>query len=429
MRPAFVAHTAAHKMREWSDAMPNVTTRNLNTLPDGEHYAADNLFLLVRGNSRSFIFRYVAPSGARRKLSIGSAKKIGLADARAEADRCRVILAKGLDPKDVRDQAKAQQRSARAADVTFNDFWPGALEEYCRLRLLRPRSVKTYESNIRCNLAPVLGDVPLQQLTTTMIADRIRPLWNSHPANAAIARSLLENILGLAVRDGIIKHNPANWRGALDMFLAPTMKIRAVKHLGALTLEQMQSAAKLIAKSGQNVSWPTIFIMLTACRAGEATRSTWTEIDEDFSVWTVPPEHRKDGRKEPHRVPLSKQAAAILRHVGRGEDMIFPININTPNRVLKRFAGVKAVTLHGCRSTFSQWAAENGIDFEVRETCLMHAVGNAVTRAYQRSDLLDRRREVMQRWADEILPMDVLLKALATKKPRRLGPRPIKHSN
>lgn len=394
--------------------MPNVTTRNISTLPDGEHFAADNLYLLVRGSSRSFVFRYVSPSGVRRRLSLGSAKKITLSEARAEADRCRVILAKGIDPKDLRDKEKAARRTLTDAEqsVVFRNFAAEALDEFLNLRKLRPISTYRYRRLLDLHLIPLFGGYLLEELTGKEIARVLRPLWEEKPTTATLVRYLLEKVLGIAVRDGLLSMNPAAWQGNLDAYLPSPKKVKQVEHRAAISLSGLKEIAPRLFASASNVERCALFIALTACRSKEAYKAEWVEFDPDFRVWTIPPERRKDGRPEPFRVPLSDQARALIlstprvgRYVFSAKNKRFAHTSNRPlGGVIKRVSGDHAVTIHGLRSTFSQWAAENGVDFEVRETCLMHAVGNAVTRAYQRSDLLEKRREVLQRWADEILP-------------------------
>lgn len=177
--------------------------------------------------------------------------------------------------------------------------------------------------------------------------------------------------------------------------------------------------------------------LITACRVNESSRAEWSELAPDGRTLDVPPERRKDRKPVPHRVPLSTQAQAILKHIKGERRHIFesrnakgvPVTKAAILLAFRVATGSKTVTVHGCRSAFSSWCAENGVNPEVREACLMHSMGTASAQAYQRSDLLDQRRALMQAWADEILPMDVLREALATKKPRRLGPRPIKPSN
>ena len=401
--------------------MSTVTTRNVNTLPDGEHLAADNLYLVIRGASRSFVFRYVAPSGVRRKMSLGSVKKISLAEARAEADRCRVILAKGLDPKDLRDQERERLRAAAHPDpaaLTLAEYLPGALERLLDIRRPRATTEMHYRMYVRRILIPSLGPLRLNELTPAAIAECIREAWMSVPTAAAVARMLLESALDFAIADGLIQSNPAKWRGGLELHLPRTKKFHETQHRYSISLDALRQSMPALMSGRRSGGLAAAFIALTACRIGEVLGARWEEFDDDLTTWSIPPERRKDGRKEPHRVPISKQARAILLRLWREDGFVFfgrtgvTVGTRATHFALKEASGAPAATVHGLRSTFAQWAAESGVDFEVRETCLMHAVGNAVTRSYQRSDLLEKRREVLQQWSDEILPMPAFLDAL-----------------
>ena len=160
-----------------------------------------------------------------------------------------------------------------------------------------------------------------------------------------------------------------------------------------------------------------LFGILTASRTIEFVPARWGEINWAAKVWSVPPERRKDKKKEPHRVPLSNQAIELLQSI-RGSRIMNPngfiflssygwhISLGTPRIFLQR-ALLRSVTMHGCRSTFRDWAAENGKNDVVAEKCLMHATGSTVVRAYQRSDLLKLRRVLMQEWADELFGVTV----------------------
>lgn len=132
----------------------------------------------------------------------------------------------------------------------------------------------------------------------------------------------------------------------------------------------------------------------------------WDEIDFENRVWNCPPERRKDGKRYPHRVPLSDQALYVLGLIKRKSEYIFAgasgphISKETPRVIIQK--KLKHGTMHGFRSTFRDWAAENGFDRVLAEKSLMHATGNEVEQAYQRSDLLEQRRPLLQAWADEV---------------------------
>ena len=146
-------------------------------------------------------------------------------------------------------------------------------------------------------------------------------------------------------------------------------------------------------------------IALTAVRAGEARGARWEEIDLAAGVWTIPASRMKAGRE--FSVPLSTGALGVLnraRALSPESSLVFPSKTgaplprNAPGRVLRR-AGV-ASTVHGFRSSARSWMAESGIPAEVAEACLAHVPKSRVVQAYQRSDLLERRAEVLQAWSE-----------------------------
>ena len=191
----------------------------------------------------------------------------------------------------------------------------------------------------------------------------------------------------------------------------------------ALTLQEAQRYVAYGVASGTMGHLATVFGMLTALRANEFIRARWEEIDLDNALWIVPPERRKIARDFPMRVPLSEQACAVLKHLaqtlkGKPVGYVFysetaasgHISLETP-RIMLRKVLKRSVTMHGCRSTFRDWAEETGQNPTATERCLMHEEPNKTTRAYQRSDLLEKRRPLMQAWADAIFPK-VLIKLI-----------------
>ena len=148
---------------------------------------------------------------------------------------------------------------------------------------------------------------------------------------------------------------------------------------------------------------------MTAARSGETLGVTWDEIDFDTATWVVPASRMKRGK--PHSVPLSGAAIAILRaqEAARGKNpYVFPggrprqpLSLMAMTMAMRRL-GAGEFTVHGMRNAARSWMADNGVEFELAEACLAHAVGNAVVQAYQRSSMLERRRPVMSRWANFI---------------------------
>jgi len=252
-------------------------------------------------------------------------------------------------------------------------------------------------------------------ITRDDVLEVLKPLWSNKAATAAKVRGRLETVLDYAKARGWREgENPAAWKGNLALFLPPRPVAAPVDHFEAVTLEVLKE--KIIPELWErrsSASCAVIFGCLTALRAGEFIRAEWSEIKGD--VFTVAWQRMKTAKRsrEDFRVPLSRQALAVLEAVrGRDEEAVFPgrsgkfNSLNTPRILIQRLTDTKA-TMHGMRSVFRNWCAREGVDFTVAEKCLSHSVGDRTVQAYLRDDLLEKRREVMQRWADEIFPLPV----------------------
>ena len=395
-----------------------VTAKNMMTLPDGSYKIEQNLFLRVResGKTRSFVFRY-SFNNARKLVSLGVPPTCSIRDARLAAADCRKLLASGLDPMEQKRKSKLPEKVV----PTFGDYFHEALPRILDIRAYRtPAEGTSFRNKVRTYAIPHLQHKPLPSIQTKDVLEVLEPIWRVKPVLARRLREYLELIFGLAMVDGLIDNNPAQWRGNLSNFLISTRKFHVAKHYKALSVDAMRVAIpRLLSDStprSRSVRFAIVLGFLTATRSKEFTQIDWPEIDFDNALWTMPADRRKDGRPEDFRVPLSNQAVCLLKHYleSKPQGPVFPSPLIPGRKILTtlpckylRTHGYDA-TMHGSRSTFSSWAAENLIDYSVREACLMHKVGNETTQAYQRSDLLEQRRSVMQRWADEILPIDTL---------------------
>lgn len=388
-----------------------VTAKSALTLPDGRYLVEPQLYLVVRrgGLSRTYFIRYTL-DGRRRDFSLGSAKDKTLAVVKAEAAQVRSLLARGIGPKDARDRERAER--ARPLVPTFAEYVPGALDELKHLRHWAERSAWTYQALANIALRDAgFASRRLDEITVENVKDFLTGVWDQYK-NAHHLRGLLEMIFTLARRDGFMTiPNPALWRGNLDAYLPLKTKERRPEHFHAISLDALRDALRVLI-TGECQSDPAIiFLALTACRRDEVLFMRWSEVDFDTRTFSVPPERRKDRRPEPHVVPLSDQALALLAHWKKTRASLL-CDRRFASRRLKKVSGDEDATLHGMRSTFRDWCAETGKDPILAEKSLMHATGNAVQQAYQRSDLLEQRRPLMQAWADTILPMDTLKEVL-----------------
>jgi integrase len=241
-------------------------------------------------------------------------------------------------------------------------------------------------------------------LTPRAILRVLEPVWTRTPETASRLRARIEAVLSAAQTQGHIdpdRPNPARWKGWLDHMLADPRKIGERRHYAAMPYGDMPAFMAKLTETA------LAFIVLTAARAGEALGATWDEIDFDTKIWAVPATRMKMGK--PHAVPLSDATILILKrqeaargtspYVFPGSRPRRPVSPRALTMALSRL-GTVDFTVHGFRAAMRSWAADNGVEFELAEQCLAHAVGNSVVQAYQRSSLIERRRPVMQRWAD-----------------------------
>jgi integrase len=257
---------------------------------------------------------------------------------------------------------------------------------------------------------PVFGDLPVAAVDTALVMKAIEPIWLGKTETASRVRGRIEKIIDWAstagYRPGDVP-NPARWRGHLENLLPKKSKIAPVKNLEALPYAELPGfMAELTAQTGIG-ALALRFAILTVTRTGETLGARWDEINLTEKLWTIPAVRMKGGRE--HRVPLSEPALAILATLRKlpPSPFVFPAADNPRHPVssmvmlmtLRRTARL-GLTVHGFRSSFSDWCAERtGFAAELREMSLAHAVGNKVEAAYRRGDLFQKRRQVMDAWA------------------------------
>lgn len=369
-------------------------------MPDGVFTVERGLRLRVRSQGRYRSWEFLMRLGGKTfRKSLGSASTVTLAQARERAAilRGKVVAGEPLEQKD--DVQPPKHR--------FKDVFPEAVA--ARREVAQWTSEKhaaQWMTTLTRYAVPVIGSMDVADVTRDDILKILTPIWKKKNDTATKVRERLEICFDFFLRRGWRQaENPARWRAGLEFDLAQPKKVASVRHHEAPTFSELMHAMPrlLLSRGGCMIA----FGILTACRCEEFIKAKWSEIDLRQKVFMVPPERRKDKRPFPHRVPLSKQAVTILASLDRTSEYVFPglraatMSIDSPRIMLSRVIGRK-VTMHGCRSTFSDWCAENGKDETLREKSLSHTTGNEVANAYQRSDLLERRRVLMQEWADAL---------------------------
>ncbi|MGA7385576.1 MAG: integrase arm-type DNA-binding domain-containing protein [Methylocella sp.] len=355
----------------------------LSRLPAGKHGDGGGLYLRVKPSGRCTWFRFMR-HGKARELGLGAYPEVNLAEAREKAATMRRNLAAG-------------RQVGTAATMTF----AGVARAYITAQSPAWHNAKhaaQWTSTLEHYAFPRFGHLPVAEVTTGHVLAVLQPIWAKKNETASRVRGRNESILDAAKVRGLRSgDNPAAWKGHLAHLLPPRSRTRTVKHHAALGFMETKELYLRLALADGEAARALRFLILTAARTGEVIGATWAEIDMPTSTWTIPANRMKAGRV--HRVPLCAEAVAVLGpqstgHLFKGKS---PLS-NMAMPMLLRRMNIDA-TVHGFRSTFRDWAAtETAAPREVAEACLAHTLG-AVERAYQRSDLFDKRRELMTLWS------------------------------
>jgi integrase len=378
-----------------------LTDRKCRTAKPGQYSDGGNLYLRVdTSDSRYWVFAWKL-GGRRREMGLGSLRGVSLVRARELAAQARADVAEGKDPRRERD-------ARRGALLTFGE----AAEKV--LAALEPGwTAPNYAREWRHVLlkhASTLSNVPIGKIDTQTVSSVLRPIWLKYPKTADRLRAKLERILDWAEAHGL-RHgaNPARWKGHLQDLL-PRQNWQT-QHFAALSHDKLPNLLPRIRAIEGPLPRALELTILTACRPNEVLGARWEEIDFEAKLWTISKDRMK--ARKVHVVPLSDRAVEILRGIPRVNDLVFmgrdwdgrsfdenrPFTTSALLFLLRKISS--EATVHGMRSSFKDWTLERThFEREIVELCLAHTVGNAVERAYARSNVLEKRRQIMDAWAD-----------------------------
>ena len=368
--------------------------------PSGKHCDGAGLWFVKRDDGGAQWVLRVTVYGRRREMGLGGYPSLGLAEARKLAERWRSVAAAGHDPVKTRE---AEARAARREDISLAALTADAFEAR-KAELKGDGAAGRWLSPLTLHVLPKLGKVPVVDIDQRNIRDVLKPLWHT---KADTARKALNR---LAI---VIKHAAAL---GLDVDLQATEKAKAL-------LGKTRHVAKNIpAMAWADVSGfyasirePTLthlamrLLILTGVRSNPLRHIRLDQIEGD--VWTVPAERMKGrrGATTDFRVPLSREALQVIEaakpHAQNG--YLFPsvrkgvISDATMSRLMERRE--MEARPHGFRTSLRTWLAEvTDAPHEVAEAVLAHAVDGSVVRAYRRTDFLEQRRPLVERWADHV---------------------------
>ena len=354
---------------------------------------------ISKAGRKSWVLR-ITIDGRRRDIGLGAFSSVSLAKARENAGDHRAAVADGRDPL-------ADKRAP--AMPTFREA-AFAVHEANKPRWRNAKHIAGWMQSLERHAMPTLSNTPLDRVDRGEVLRVLTPIWAARPETARRVRQRMRTVFRWAMAHGFMETNPAG--EAIDGALPPMPKVKS--HFRAMPYQEVGSALEPVEASQASIPAKLCFrfLVLTAARSGEARGATWDEIDSQNQVWRIPSERMKAGME--HRVPLSRQALDLLCEASALRDesgLVFPSPLKpgspmsdmTLTKVLRSTGLAERGTVHGFRSSFKNWALEQtDTPWAVSEAALAHVLGNSTEQAYARSDLFERRRALMQQWADYV---------------------------
>ncbi|MBZ0330682.1 tyrosine-type recombinase/integrase [Halomonas sp. ANAO-440] len=391
-------------------AIHKLSPRKVATAGPGKHEDGGGLRLVVSGGgAKKWVLRFTL-KGKRREMGLGSFPDTGLADARRKAEHYRRLAKDGADPIQARD-AEQQETST----PTFTSCAARYIQSH-RRSWRNAKHARQWVSTLKTYARPVIGNMPVDEIDTQDIVSILNPIWTSKTETAKRVQGRIENVLDYAAahkyRD---EANPARWRGHLDKLLAKPSRVKKVSHHPAMPYDEVAAFMAELQGNTSISSKALQLLMLTATRTSEVLRSEWPEIDLDNETWAIPADRMKARRE--HRVPLSTQAVSLLSDLPRvqGNPYVFPgARLGRPLSNMAMLQLMRGMGYgvggncgdyvpHGFRSSFRDWTGEvTSYPRDVAEMALAHTIENKVEAAYRRGDLFEKRRAMMQEWANYI---------------------------
>jgi integrase len=375
-----------------------LTAKQVENAKPGRHGDGGGLWLEVStSGARHWTLRYQI-NGRARWMGLGSAGVVTLAHARERARLARLALLDGIDPLEARRAQRAEQRRIQAATIIFREAAKAVIES--RESDWSGEHARQWRVSI-AEVDSTLGSFPVAAIDTALVLKAVEPIWRRAQTTGNRTRQRIEVVLDWATARGARSgENPARWDGHLEHLLKDSHK---VKHHEAMPYNAVPGFMGELRTRPGTAARALEFLVLCASRSGEVLGARWSEIDIDQKIWTIPAARMKADKD--HTVPLATAALKILAGQSRNSEFVFAAPRS--GRAMERHAladVMKAMerheTVHGFRSSFSNWAADNtAFPQEVRQQALAHAIPNKVEAAYRRGALLEKRRRLMADWA------------------------------
>lgn len=386
-----------------------LSARKVATVGPGKHVDGGGLRLHVsESRSRSWVLRYTH-LGRQKDMGLGSYPMVDLAEARDLAVKYKRIARSGVDPKRVRDRELSEIRAVPTFTTVAAQFIRAKRREWSN-----SKHGRQWVSTLKTYARPVIGNLPVDEVSTDDVLKILTPIWTKKTETAKRVQNRIENIMAYAITRGYREApNPATWRGHLNNALPNPAKVTKVKHHPAMPYDRVGSFMRELEGVRGMSALALRFLILNGLRTKPVREATWDQFDFEARAWNIPGPNMKN--RKPFRVPLTDAALEILRSVPRqaGNPYVFagakpgrPLSENTLGKRVKDLGYIKGgekghYVPHGFRSSFRDWASElTEFSNEVNEMAMSHTIKNKAEAAYRRGQLFDKRRRLMEAWAD-----------------------------
>ncbi|HDR1003539.1 tyrosine-type recombinase/integrase [Pasteurella multocida] len=390
------------------------TTKQLNNTAVEKAKAKDKPYTLTDGNglfllimpsgSKTWQFNYYRPITKKRaKFSLGAYPNLTIAQARAKREEYKALLAQGIDPQ----EHKEQEQKAAISKIENSLLFIAERWKAKKAQEVEALTLKKNWRRMEAYLFPVIGNMPVNEIVPKVAIEALEPLYNQGKGDTLrrVIR-LLNEVLNFAVNYGLIPFNPC-------------LQINEVFSFGksnnnpAISPKELPELIKTVMYSSVAIQTKLLFQfqLLTMVRPSEASNATWSEIDLEKALWTIPAQRMK--KRNPFVIPLSSQTIAILnkmKSIAPKGEYVFqswikpnkPMSSQTINKMLSDLGYKDKQTAHGLRTIGRTYLAEQRIDYEVAEMCISHKTGTQTGKIYDRADFLEQRKPVMQLWGDYV---------------------------
>jgi integrase len=425
-------HRKGHPTNKVQPRPKNMTRHNLLTITNlrtkaktpGYHLDGRGLYLRVApGGSQAWILRYTY-LGRTRDMGLGSLADVSLARARERAQEHRIQIADGIDPIQHREKKKIEIKAAAIQLEQTSVTFKSCAEEYYKEHSGDWKNEKhkaQWINSLTTYAFPHFGNLPIREIGKHEILKALAPIWRKKAETADRLLQRIRKVINYGAAKDYCRGVDSEFWEQVRIALGANAKEREVEHHPSCPHPQIGA---LLAQVHASTATATVqlafeFGVLTAARSGEIRGARWSEFDGALSNWTLPAERMKAGRE--HRVPLSSRATEVLRAARTLQaeqaaaadapadgteaiDLVFP----SPRRktysdmvftqLLRRVE--QPYTMHGFRATFRTWGMDHTeYPAEMLEFALAHLVGDQTVRAYARSDMVEKRRQLMEDWA------------------------------